>query len=349
MREPAVARGELAFARKSRPFVPSRLNFPNLASPFRALPQDRPALGLAAAAGLFLLASGLHWLSGGISDGCRPMAFLPAILIAGLVGGIGIGLLVAALCTLLAWLLFLAPDRAFPSATPDLITLGTCIVAAGLQLYIMRMLKLAVADLSRAQERSNLLFRELQHRVANNLQFIAAVLVRRRKELKGDNHASEALGAAQARLETMARVHRRLHDPRSVDQPFQDYLRSLCGDLIEGSDTPELRLEVESPPLNLSLNALMSVSLIVAELITNSLKHAFHGRSDGSILVRVTGGNGTYRLTVADDGPGLPSSFGSKEGDRLGQDILQSLAAHLRGTLTYRPGPGAVATLVFRA
>jgi two-component sensor histidine kinase len=318
-----------------------------VSSLFRKLPRDRPLLGLVAGAGFFALASALRWLFGGLSEGFGPMTFLPAILLAGLFGGIRIGLAVAAVCTLVAWVLFFPPYGTFTLATPHVITMGIFIFTAALELYVIRGLNLAINDLSEARERTSTLFRELQHRVANNLQFVAALLMRRRKLLGPDNAAADAIASAQARLETMSRVHRRLHDPSSIDQPLQDYLHGLCTDLIQASDSPRVRLEVQSPSIVLSLNALMSLSLIVAELVTNSLKHAFRNREDGTISVTISGQGGVHTLRVADDGPGLPDDFGKGHKDSLGQGILQSLARQLGGTLVFERGPGTVARLDF--
>jgi two-component sensor histidine kinase len=320
-----------------------------ISSAFRKLPRDRPALGIAAGAAFFALASVSRWLLGGISEGFGPMTFLPAILLAGLFGGIRIGVAVAAVCTLVAWVMFFPPYGSFTLARPHVISMVIFVVTAALELYVIRTLNVAIDDLSEARERSNLLFRELQHRVANNLQFVAAVLMRRRKLLQSNPACADALESAQMRLETMSRVHRRLNDPASLKQPLQVYLQGLCEDLIKASDTPDVRLTVESPAVVLSLNALMSLSLIVAELVTNSLKHAFRGRSDGAIAVNVTRSRGVYTLCVADDGPGLPSDFSQAKKDSLGQGIIQGLAGQLHGKLVLESGAGTVAKLAFRA
>lgn len=320
-----------------------------LSSALRRQPQDRPWLGLAAGGAFFVLASVSRWLLGGVSEGFGPMTFLPAVLLAGLFGGVQIAVLVMAICTLVAWVMFFPPYGTFILATPHVISMIIFVVTAMLVLYIILSLNAAIAELSEARERSNVLFRELQHRVANNLQFVAAVLMRRRKLLKADSPCTEALETAQGRLETMSRVHRRLHDPDSLDQPLQSYLESLCADLINASDSPEVRLRVQSPAVVLSLNGLMSLSLIVAELVTNSLKHAFSGRTDGLITVTITGAKGVYTLSVADDGPGLPADFGKRQGSSLGQGILQSLARQLHGNLMFDAGPGTVAKVIFHA
>jgi two-component sensor histidine kinase len=349
MAGPPVA-GRLSFGGKSWSLAGGKLEFvTRISSAFRTLPRDRPALGLATGAAFFVLASVLRWLLGGISEGFGPMTFLPAILLAGLFGGIRVGVAVAIVCALVAWVMFFPPYGTFTLATPHIITMAIFIVNAVIELYVIRTLNLAIDELSEAWERSNVLFRELQHRVANNLQFVAAVLMRRRKKFKFDPVCADALESAQSRLETMSRVHRRLHDPTSLDQPLQTYLEALCADLIKASDTPNLRLKVDSPPLVLSLNGLMSLSLIVAELVTNSLKHAFHGRSDGLIAVSVSGSRGVYALSVADDGPGLPKDFGKSGTGGLGQGILQSLAGQLHGNLSFELSSGTVTKLVFRA
>ena len=330
---PPVA-GRLSFGGKSWSLAGGKLHFViRISSAFRILPRDRPALGLATGAAFFVLASGLRWLLGGISEGFGPMTFLPAILLAGLFGGIRVGVVVAIVCTLVAWVMFFPPYGTFTLATPHIITMVIFVITAVIELWVIRTLNLAIDELSEARERSKVLFRELQHRVANNLQFVAAVLMRRRKLLKFDPACADALESAQSRLETMSRVHRRLHDPTSLDQPLRIYLEALCADLIKASDTPNLQLKVESPPLTLSLNALMSLSLIVAELVTNSLKHAFHNRSDGLIAVSVTGSRGVYALSVADDGPGLPKDFGKS----LASVLSITRAASARGSCRASP------------
>ena len=146
----------------------------------------------------------------------------------------------------------------------------------------------------------------------------------------------------------MSCVHRRLHDPRSVDLPIGDYLHDLCADLIRASDSPGVELVIDAEPVVLTLDGLMSVSLIVAELVTNSLKHAFHGRSGGTITIDLRRDRGMCILTVADDGPGLPADFDRSGRSKLGQGILHSLAGQLHGRISFSGGPGAVAKLMFR-
>lgn len=305
-------------------------------------------MGLATGAAVSATAVALHGLLGGLGEGFGPMTFLPAILLAGLIGGSLVGSGLGVLCVLVAWIWFFRPYGTFILTPRDAVTMTIFSLTAGLELYAIGMLKLTVSDLSLARERSNTLFRELQHRVANNLQFVAAFLQLRKKTLEQGSAGAHALEVARSRLALMSRVHRRLHDPGAVDLPVGAYLKDLCADLISASDMPGIRLAVEAPPIKLDLETLMSVSLIVAELVTNSLKYAFRGRTEGSIAVKLGISNRVHTLTVSDDGCGLPAAFGQTKGAGLGQTILESLASQIGGRIFFETRQGTVARLVFQ-
>jgi two-component sensor histidine kinase len=321
----------------------------NIASIFRGLRRDRPWLGVTLGAALFAMAVILRWFLGGLSEGFGPMTFLPAIMLAGLFGGIQVAVGVAVLSLLVAWVLFFPPYGTFTLASYDLITIGIFIVTAALEIYVIRALNLTIDALSAEQERSNTLFRELQHRVANNLHFVAALLQLRKKTLDRDSAGAHALEAARGRLDLLASVHRRLNDPNIVNLPVGGYLADLCGDLIKASDRPDIRLAVEAKGIELDLDSLMSVSLIAAELVTNSLKHAFHGRAEGAIAVSFEKGERSYNLTVADDGCGLPAEIRAPKVGSLGKGILESLASQMGGSIAFERGQGTRARLVFPA
>ncbi|MGB7088601.1 MAG: histidine kinase dimerization/phosphoacceptor domain -containing protein [Methylovirgula sp.] len=316
---------------------------------FRNLRRDRPWRGLAVG-GVFIAVAGvLRWFLGGLSEGFGPMMFLPAILLAGLLGGIRVGVCVGIVSMLVAWVWFFPPYGTFTLGPRPAITMTIFILTACLELYVIRMLNVAINELSLATERSNTLFRELQHRVANNLQFIAALLQLEKKKLEQGCAGAHALESARNRLDLMALVHRRLQDPSAANLPVARYLEDLCGDLIKASDAHKVHLTVKVSTVKLDLESLMTVSLIIAELITNSLKHAFRDRQEGSIAVEFGSRKQIYTLTVADDGGGLPATFGQAKGTSLGQGILQSLASQLGGKISYQHGKGTIARLVFPA
>lgn len=314
---------------------------------FRPLRRDRPARGILAGILLILLAGATRWSLGELSEGFGPMLLLPSILLAGVLGGARVGVGVAVVCFLVAWTWFFPPYGSIAIEFRDVVTMIIFTLTAAFELFVVGTLNLAMEDIGIARERSHTMFRELQHRVANNLQFVAGVLRTGQKSVAGESAEAGALADARARLELMSRVHRRLHDPAAVDLPVGDYLEELCGDLIAASDRPFVCLSVSAEPVRLDLESLMSVSLIVAELVTNSLKHAFNGREAGALTIRLDESAGIAELSVADDGPGLPADFERARKGRLGQGIVQSLAAQLDGTLVFRSGPGTTATLTF--
>ncbi|HEY3776861.1 MAG TPA: histidine kinase dimerization/phosphoacceptor domain -containing protein [Rhizomicrobium sp.] len=314
---------------------------------FRPMRRDRPLRGLLAGSLLILLAGLVRWSLGELSEGFGPMMLLPAILLSGVLGGARVGVGVAIVCVLVAWTWFFPPYGSIAIEFRDVVTMIIFTLTASFELYVVGTLNSAMEDLGTARERSHTMFRELQHRVANNLQFVAGVLRIGQRNVAGDTAGSGALADARGRLELMSRVHRRLHDPHAVDLPVGRYLEELCADLIAASDSRFVRLTVDARPVVLDLESLMSVSLIVAELVTNSLKHAFAGRSTGAIRIGLEERAGTATLTVADDGPGLPADFEKSRSGSLGQSIVQSLAAQLRGTLVFVSGPGTAARLTF--
>lgn len=273
------------------------------------------------------------------------MLLLPAILLSGVLGGVWIGLAVGVVCVLMAWTWFFPPYGSFGLEFRAIVTMAVFVITATFELYVVGTLNQTMEDLAVARERSHTMFRELQHRVANNLQFVAGVL--RIGQRSAEGAGARTLADTRSRLELMSRVHRRLHDPGTVDLPVGRYLEELCSDLIAASDTPFVRLAVDAKPVVLDLESLMSVSLIVAELVTNSLKHAFAGRDHGTIAIGLYASGRTATLTVADDGPGLPSDFDRTKSGGLGQGIVHNLAAQLRGKLSFESNRGTATKLIF--
>lgn len=314
---------------------------------FRDLRRDRPWLGITAGVVFFIMGGVLRWSLGELAEGFGPMMFLPAILLAGLLGGVRIGMAVSAVCILTAWTWFFPPFGTFVLNLQEIIVLGMFVLTAALELFVIGILKVAMNDLFVAQERSNTLFRELQHRVANNLQFVAHLLVRERRSLERGSAGAIALETAQRRLDLMGRVHRRLHDPAAADLPLEQYIEDLCVDLIKASDAPNIRLTVKAESLRLDLETLMSVSMIIAEIVTNCLKHAFPNRTEGSISISLGARGGWCSLAIVDDGCGFPAEFQRPKADGLGQGILESLSSQLGGRLSFERHRGTTVHLIF--
>lgn len=153
---------------------------------------------------------------------------------------------------------------------------------------------------------------------------------------------------ARARIETMARIHRRLHDPNSVDLAVGVYLDELCRDVLSASGAPGVACTVDAPVMTLDIRTLTALSLFVTEVMTNSIKHAFPEGRGGTIAVRLERRDeNRLELTIADDGVGLAPDKVAKPGHGLGLRIIKALGAQLRGEYSVESKDGTTTRLVF--
>jgi two-component sensor histidine kinase len=311
--------------------------------------RKHPWLGYAVGLAIFALGFLLRYLPGGVLDAVPFITLFPAILIAALVGGLSVGIVVAVLSFVAGWYFFLPPYNSFAIKTPQGVwALVFFWITVAIQLFIVEALYRAVRTLSLERDRAAVLFQELQHRVANNMAFVASLLRLQQKAVTvHPEDAVPLLKQAQARFETMARIHRRLYDPAIVDLPMATYFEGLVRDILDASGSENIVSHVDVPAEKLDLARLVSLSLLVNELITNSVKHGFAGRTGGTITVRLKRMGPDYVLSVEDDGRGAKDLDGKT--DSLGMTVIHSLASQLGGEITWSGKEGTTAILTFPA
>lgn len=203
----------------------------------------------------------------------------------------------------------------------------------------------ALAAAVRAKE---ILLREVHHRVKNNLQIIASLLNMEADSLPESFRT--VMEESQRRVRSMALVHEQLYTCERPDQlDFGAYISTLTHDLFAAYNPrlSEVRLTLDLDPVVLDVDRAVPCGLIMNELLTNSLKHAFPGGRAGEIRVEVHSRNDEVILRVADNGVGLPPGFDWRSSTSLGLRIVHILAAQLNGNLTCYPEPGAAFTLTF--
>jgi PAS domain S-box-containing protein len=211
--------------------------------------------------------------------------------------------------------------------------------------------------LRRTLEDKNTLLKELYHRVKNNLQLIISMFNLQIRGLR-DSQARQALQEAAGRVRTMALVHERLYQSPTLSSIALDaYIAELCEQLAGAASAAQrgIAVRVEAAPVEIGLDIAVPLGLLLNELVSNSLKHGFPEGRQGRILVCVEcapdGGAGTMRLTVADDGAGLPAAFDRTFSHTLGLRLVSALSGQLRARFTIDPSPdeggGVLATLVF--
>ncbi len=176
-----------------------------------------------------------------------------------------------------------------------------------------------------AASHADLMSREIDHRVANSLQFVATLLTMQSRA-PGLMDGPEQLRIAATRVATVARIHRNFYNDAGREIEVLAFLRRLSADL---SDTLDRKVVVEGAESLLPSGAVQSLGLIANELITNAAKHG-----EGEIGVEYRVVHGVHELSVSNDGPPLPEAFDPNASAGLGMKVVDSLTAQLGGALT---------------
>ncbi|WBV43941.1 sensor histidine kinase [Pseudoroseomonas cervicalis] len=328
--------------------------------------RDRSPAWRWSVAALFFLAALLARL---LADPYLPpgfpfLTFFPAVIVTAFLCGTAPGLAVGAASGLSAWYFFVEPLYSFGMQGSVALALGFFMGVVGLDVLLihvmnqsLRQLRAESARRSREAELSQLLarsrevmFEELQHRVSNNLQVLAAMMMLQRGAVR-EPEARRVLDNAAQRLELIGRLQRSLHRPGEAGLPFDRFLQSLCQDVLQASGAQSVTAEIEAEPVALAPELTVPVALITAELVANAVEHAFRGGA-GRLQIRLRReAEGTLALSVRDDGAGLAPGFVAAESRSLGLRIVHALAEQIGGRFEMRaaPGGGTLCRLVFAA
>lgn len=186
--------------------------------------------------------------------------------------------------------------------------------------------------------RRDLLLAEMSHRISNDLHLLVSML---QMQAAADPEVAEALHAAAGRVYVLGRVHGRL-SPGAEPEATVDsrlFLEGLVTDLRAGVDgVRPVALTVAAEAHALPLARAGDVGLVVNELITNALKHAFPGGREGVVRVTFRRDGDVYELVVADNGVGAVPARTTQDDGGLGSQILRALAVQLGGRLEMASG-----------
>jgi two-component sensor histidine kinase len=272
------------------------------------------------------------------------VTLFPAIVICSLAGGRLAGILAAVFGGLIAWYLWL-PRRTLGLEWPaGYLGVALYVVTSSILLLLTRGLSETLRSLEAERDLSAELFRELQHRTANNLQSVSAMLKQNRRAIERDPAvALDVLDAADQRFEIMSRINRRLYSPDMADVDATALLRGLCDDMRGALGGDRIVCEVRPSRVKLGRERAMLVSLLVAELLMNASKHAFGNGRSGRIEIALDPVGTTYRLRFADDGKGYSPDARTPG---MGSRIMQGLVAQLHGSMRTASGPSGTSVEV---
>ena len=188
------------------------------------------------------------------------------------------------------------------------------------------------------------LLKEVQHRVKNNLQVICSLL--RLQAARLDDRSRVAFDESLRRIQSMSLVHELLYrsaEPARIN--FAEYLHQLCDSLARASGPTPVRVTVEAEDWILDVDRAMPLALIASELVSNALRHAFPDGHTGSVVVDLRPGPAGVWMEVRDDGVGLPADLpaapmaGKRRGG-LGLVLVQSLAKQAHADVRIERGAG---------
>jgi PAS domain S-box-containing protein len=189
------------------------------------------------------------------------------------------------------------------------------------------------------------LLREIHHRVKNNMQIILSLLRIQSRAIK-DKQTKEMFKQSQNRIRSMALIHESLYKSKDLAIiDIADYIGRMTTHLLSiyREDLGEIKINQEAKGVLLDINRAIPCGLIISELVSNCLKHAFPEKKHGQITVRMaTVEKGAHELVVKDNGVGLPDGLDFREADTLGLQLVTDLVYQINGSIelkkTSEPG-----------
>jgi two-component sensor histidine kinase len=263
------------------------------------------------------------------------VTLFPAMVVCSLVGGRAAGILAATVGGLVAWYLWLPPRGSFVLDWPTgQLSILLYLATSTILLLLTRGVDETLTALENERDLSAELFRELQHRTANNLQSISAMLRQNRKAVERDPAmALEIIDTAHRRFEIMSRINRKLYSPDMREVDAATLLRDLCEDIRLASGSDNIICDIRPSSVRLSRERAMLLSLLVAELMLNASKHAFAGGKSGHVQIDLEAVGADCRFSFTDDGTGFDPDAEISNARGLGSRIMQGLVGQMQGTM----------------
>jgi two-component sensor histidine kinase len=212
--------------------------------------------------------------------------------------------------------------------------------------------KLSEEKIKTSLKEKEVLLAEVHHRVKNNMQVIISLLRLQAKRIEDKKYA-DIFMEAEDRIRSMALIHEQLYQSQDfANIDFGEYAKSLVKGLFisHGVDPSKIRFNVDIKDVSFDLESAVPCGLIISELVSNSLKHAFPRGKEGQISVELRPvSEAELELMVSDDGVGIPEDLDIEQTDTMGLNLVKLLAEHqLDGKITLNRTQGTQIHIKFK-
>jgi two-component sensor histidine kinase/CBS domain-containing protein len=236
--------------------------------------------------------------------------------------------------------------------------LATHMAIAIQQSELYQQLQAELVERQRAEEQikaslkeKEVLLKEIHHRVKNNLQIISSLLKLQSSYIK-DKQALEMFKDSQSRIRSMALIHEKLYQSQNLSKiNFAEYIHDLTMHLLRSYSTnsQQIHLRLTNNEIWLSIDTAVPCGLIINELVSNSLKHAFPiANQEGEIHVDLYASpDHKFTLIVSDNGIGFPQALDFQNTESLGLELVCTLTEQLEGTIELDDRRGTTFKIMF--
>lgn len=203
--------------------------------------------------------------------------------------------------------------------------------------------------LKESLEEKEILLKEVHHRVKNNLQVISSIL-NLQSSFIDEETTKSILSESQNRIKTMSFIHESLYQTKDFSEiRFSEHIDKLLNNLVYSYAMEEHNIQIEKniEDISLDLDTAIPCGLIVNEIISNSLKHAFRGREKGKISVEMKKQGKEVHLEISDDGIGMDKSINIYESNTLGLQLIITLVDQIDGSIRIENKEGTKILIIF--
>ena len=210
--------------------------------------------------------------------------------------------------------------------------------------------KKAEKHLKESLKEKEVLLKEIHHRVKNNLQVVSSLLYLQSEHLKEQQDLT-VLKESQDRVKSMALVHEKLYQSQDLAKiDFPEYVKNLTEHLFQSyeANPTSITLDTDVDEVSLDIGTAMPCGLLINELVSNSLKHAFPEGRKGNIKIAFhSDENGTRNLIVSDNGVGFPPDLDFRNTESMGLRLIMILTKQLEGTIQLDKNHGTTFKIIF--